>query len=413
MVRKTTQKTETPGGESLLQAAARIGKEYKIIPQDYVSGEKFKDNLSTGIPSLDEDLNYGKGFPLGAMAEFFGKESGGKSYVAQIMCVLARRKFPDKAVVYVDLENSIMPQRMKTLGLDVEKDSFWIEVPQIGDAEKTGEYIIKLLNEIGDDVSLIVIDSLKAFTHPDWSQDKQTTHLSRFLGKIIPEVHALCTTKKIACVCINQVRVDMKAAMNGYYSEITPGGDAVNFFAHLRLHVKKIAGDKGMITIGDKVVGHRMVLTTEKSKLGIPKQKYYHPLYYIPVSMEDRLFDLGRNNRYADEGNKQIISMRTEKYTFKDLKVQGENEFKDALFENNALIDLYDELSCVCDVEGITREQVEEHYKNGREEVNLDRALSKEEYLKKEEEELRKEQAEINNQMLYATKNLQVEDIAE
>ena len=129
--------------------------------------------------------------------------------------------------------------------------------------------------------------------------------------------------------------------------------------------------------------------------------------------MEDKLFDLGRNNRYADDGNKQIISMRTEKYTFKDLKVQGESAFKDALFENNVLIDLYDELSCVCDVEGITRSQVEECYKNGRsEDINLSGAISKEEYMKKEEEEARKEQAEINNQMQYVKEYIKDGEIA-
>lgn len=416
MVRKSTTKKKAapPKGESLLDVASRLGKEYKIIPQDYVSGTKFQKNLSTGIPDLDADLNYGKGMPLGSMAEFYGKESGGKSYVAQTMCALARKQFSDMAVIYVDLENSIMPQRMKQIGLDVANDPLWIEVPQIGDAYKTGDYITKLLNEIGEQTSLVVIDSLKAFTHPDWAQDKQTTHLSRFLGGLIPDIHALCTTKEMACICINQVRVDMKAAMNGYYAEITPGGDAVNFFAHWRLHVKKLTGDKGRITIGDRVVGHRMELTNTKSKLGIPLQKYHHPLYYIPVSIEDRLFILGRGNRYADEDNKQIISMRSEKYTFKDNKVDGEDAFKDSLFDGDRLVDLYDELSCVCDVEGITRDQVLEHYKNGRESTDLSHALTIEQAVEKEKEEEAKEKAELQKAMMYASNNvLSSEDVAD
>lgn len=406
MVRKNTNtKKNSPPlkrGESLFDIATKLGEEFKISPQDYVSGKKFQDSISTGIADLDRDLNYGKGIPLGIMCEFYGKESGGKSYLAQVICALARKKYPDKAVIYVDLENSVMPERMREIGVNPYEDDMWIEIPQTGDADVVINYVKKLLQEIGENVSVLVIDSLKAFTKPEWAMDNQKTHLAQFLSKNIPEIHALCTSKNIAAIMINQVRIDLNAAMRGMTNaEVTPGGDTVNFFAHLRLRVKKVPGKDGLITIGDKVVGHRMEIFSKKSKLGIPQQTYYAPLYYMHVSLEDRLFILGRSTNYADE-NKKIITKRNDSYSFKDIKVDGEEAFKDALFENNNLIDLYDDLSLVCDVEGIIRESVEEHYKKGRDYTDLTRAKTTEEYMTKEKEEEIREEAERSRLLNYA-----------
>lgn len=400
---KKSKKDDLQISGSLFEEFVKIGKDFDITPQDYNDDEKFSRHISTGIANLDNDLNYGKGLPLGVMCEFYGKESGGKSYLAQRICGNAQKQYPELAVVYVDLENSVVPERIKEIGVNINNDRY-IEIPQMGNAEKCFNYLIKVLKEHGDKVSIVVVDSLKAITQPEWAEDNQKTHLAQFLSKYIPEIHSICTQKQITTVLINQVRINLQSAMRGYMEEVTPGGDTVNFFAHLRLRVKRVPGKDGAITIGDKVVGHMMEIYTKKTKLGIPQQTYYSPLYYLHVSLGDRLFILGRNNRYADEGNKKIISVMKDVFTFKNLKVEGEKEFKNSLFKDNLLIDLYDELSCVCDVEGIPRSEVEEHYKNGPEETILENAKTLEEYEEQEKMEDNLEQINLNRQINYASK---------
>jgi len=399
-------KKESPSKrkETLFDVVSKLGEKYNIIPQDHRDGDKFKRSISTGIAALDADLNYGKGLPLGIMCEFFGKESGGKSYLAQRICAQAQKKYPELAVVYVDLENSIVQRRIEEIGVDVSPNKY-IEVPQIGNAEKTFEYLLELLREFGDKISLIVVDSLKALSMPEWSMDKQKTHLAQFLSKYIPEMHALCTKTQTTTILINQMRVDLSAVMSGFSrgpTYITPGGDTVNYFAHIRLEIKRLNWKEGMIIINNRCVGHKMTIVTKKSKLGIPQQSYSAPLFYVPVALEDRLFLLGRANKYAGE-NKQIISVRNETYSFKDFKEEGEINFKKGLFNDNLLIDLFDELACVCDVEGLSRLEVEEDYKNGPGKTDLKNTLSPEEAEEKWKQEEERDEMDVNRQLEYAS----------
>lgn len=414
---KTKKKTgdSAKAGSSIFSKIKAISKKYDAEPIDYKKKGKFTQSIPTGIKTLDADLNYGAGIPLGIICEFFGKESGGKSYFAQKMCANAQKAFPDKAVVYVDLENSLMEKRLRQLGVDVSEERF-IELPNVGDADKTFDNVQEILEECGDDISLIVIDSLKAVNKEEWIDD--TKKLASFLSGRIPRLHALCIKKDIVCILINQVRVDLAAAMSGgYYKERTPGGDTVGFFAQLRLKFSR-TGKAGLISVGDSVVGHSMEIHTAKSKIGIPLRKYYAPLYYVHVTLADRLFNLGRQLS-TSESTTKIISVRNEVYKFGEHKVEGEDEFKKSLFEDNRLIDLYDELSLVSDVEEISREEVVEHYNSGPDinQTDLTEAMSIEEYEKKLEKEEAEEMAELERQKYWAQKKAPVEmhseDIAE
>lgn len=382
------------------QIAAKSEKDFGVYLTDYSKG-KFTKSIPTGIDELDQDLNYGEGIPLGIMCEFFGKESGGKSYFAQKICANAQRKYPDMAVIYVDLENSLMERRLKEIGVDTSQDR-WIEIPNVGDADKTFDHLTSILEEFGEQISLVVIDSLKAITKPEWIGDKKPgSPLSKFLSNRIGQLHALCVKHEIACILINQVRIDIAAAMNGYYAEWTPGGDTVNFFAQLRLRIKKVTGKNGLITIDNKVVGHLMEIKNIKSKIGIPLREYKSALYYVHVALEDKLFILGREHSTEEGSTKKIISVRNDIFKFKEHTQEGEMQFKRSLFNDNLLIDLYDELALVCDVDGISRQEVIEHYEHGPDETNLKDAMSQEEYERKMEEEEVKEKMDLERQKSF------------
>lgn len=183
--------------------------------------------LSTGLSVVDDAL--GGGFPVGRQIELYGPPSGGKSLISMLTIAQAQRD--GKSCVYFDVEDSFDPDFAIKLGVDV--DNLIIANLRIG--EEIMDMICKLLEAQPD---LIVIDSIASMVAKDVmkeSLEKQYMALkARLMSNGIPKIIALNT--KTTIIWINQIR----STLIMYGPKITtPGGNALKFYASLRLEVKK------------------------------------------------------------------------------------------------------------------------------------------------------------------------------
>lgn len=183
--------------------------------------------LSTGVENLDEAL--GGGFPVGRVIELYGPPSGGKSLIS--MLTIAKAQKEGKSCIYFDVEDSFSPEFSKMLGVDVDN----LIIANLGIGEHIMDLICKLLEAQPD---LIVVDSIAAMVAQDVmdeSLEKQYMALkARLMSKGLAKITAL--NKKTTFLWINQIISTM--AMYGPKTT-TPGGNALKFYASLRLEVKK------------------------------------------------------------------------------------------------------------------------------------------------------------------------------
>lgn len=384
MVRKKVEPTIKSTASSIFEKAVEVGKKHDFVVKSFEDGETFTHHVPTGVYGLDEHLDYGNGLPLGVMCEFYGKESAGKSFFAQKLCANAQKKYPDQTIIYVDLECALMKKRLEDIGVSVDKDKF-MYIEQNLDITELLDGLIEYLKSEGDRVSIVVVDSIAAMeVNREHISGPPQFELPKVLGAKLRQLTGIAKKTNTTLIFINQIRDNIQLSMKmGIDAKFTPGGNAVKFFSHLRCEFKKIYG--GEIKVDGRVVGHRVKLRTIKNKLGVPDLEYEFPLYYTFVPIEDRLFILGREFSISESSNKKIISVRNDTYTYNDLKIDGELAFKNALFKDNLLLDLYNDLSSVCDADGIMESEVLECLKNGPSVVTYDDMKTEEEYRKEEE----------------------------
>lgn len=384
MAKKKTTKSNS-AADLFFKSAAEVGAKHGLEVKNFEDGENFTLHVPTGVYGLDEHLDYGKGLPLGVMCEFYGKESAGKSFFAQKLCANAQTVYPDQAIMYVDLECTLIRKRLEDIGLNLSKDRF-IYLDQNMDVVAMLDGLIDYLDGNGDKISMVVIDSIAAmYVNTNESSGPPQFELPKILGNKLKVLTGIAKKRNTTLIFINQVRDNVSLAMKmGIDAKFTPGGNAVKFFSHLRCEFKKVYG--GEIKVDGKVIGHKVKLKTIKNKLGIPGLEYEFPLYYTFVPVEDRLFILGREKSITESGTKKIIGVRSNVFSYGDLKVEGEKQFKYALFENNRLLDLYHDLQSVSDADGIMESEVIACLEEGPSESNYEDMLSEEEYQKIEAE---------------------------
>jgi recombination protein RecA len=229
--------------------------------------EVFPSNLL----SLDNSLGI-FGWPRGRIIELYGPESAGKTSIALHTALSAMRAFPNKPVVYVDLEHSLNPSWIKTLGIDLK--NFWLTQPDCG--EDAVEFIIAAA-ESGQP-SLIVLDSVAAVatraelegTIEASNMGKVGQLMGRFIRKVVKPLHK----NMITFLAINQIRMKL-GTMPG---EERPGGKALRYFASIILRCRK-SGDVNFpgSTESD---GIWIELEVKKNKVAPPFKKANIPLLF-------------------------------------------------------------------------------------------------------------------------------------
>lgn len=280
--------------------------------------------ISTGSISLDHCIGIG-GFPRGRVVEIFGPESSGKTTLA--MHVIAQAQKKGGIAAFVDAEHAFDRAYADKLGIDTT--NLLISQPDNGEqALEITDHLIR-----SGAVDIIVIDSVAALTpkaeiEGDMGDNKMGLQ-ARLMSQALRKLTANINRTNTCCVFINQLREKIGVMFGN--PETTTGGNALKFYASLRLDIRRI----GQIKKGDAVLGNRTRVKVVKNKVAPPfKSAEFDIIYGEGISKIGEIVDLG-----ADY---DIIKKSGSWYSYGDTKLgQGRDAVKELLMDNP---ELHDEL---------------------------------------------------------------------
>ena len=277
--------------------------------------------ISTGSIGLDLALGI-NGVPEGRVVEIYGPESSGKTTLA--LQIASECQKSGGVCAFIDAEHALDIGYAKNLGVDVE--NLLVSQPDYGEQALD---IVETLARSGA-VDLIVVDSVAALTPKveiegemnDQQVGVQARLMSKALRKITGVLHKMNTT----IIFINQIR--MKIGTMGYGSpETTTGGNALKFYASVRIDVRKIATLKQ----GESQIGNRVKAKVIKNKVAPPfRQAEFDIMFGEGISKEGELVDYGVKLDIIDKSGAW--------FSYEDIKLgQGRENVKQKFKEEPAL----------------------------------------------------------------------------
>ncbi|WLQ81825.1 recombinase RecA [Campylobacter jejuni] len=281
------------------------------------------DSIGTGSVGLDLALGIG-GVPKGRIIEIYGPESSGKTTLT--LHIIAECQKAGGVCAFIDAEHALDVKYAKNLG--VNTDDLYVSQPDFG--EQALE-IVETIARSGA-VDLIVVDSVAALTPKaeiegdmgDQHVGLQARLMSQALRKLTGIVHKMNTT----VIFINQIR--MKIGAMGYGTpETTTGGNALKFYASVRLDVRKVATLKQ----NEEPIGNRVKVKVVKNKVAPPfRQAEFDVMFGEGLSREGELIDYGVKLDIVDKSGAW--------FSYKDKKLgQGRENSKAFLKENPEIAD--------------------------------------------------------------------------
>jgi len=286
----------------------RLGEESEI-PQVPV--------IPTGSIALDLAVGTG-GIPRGRVVEIYGPESSGKTTLS--LHIMAQAQKLGGRVLFIDAEHALNPMYAKRLGVDVS--DLYISQPDSGEqALDIAESMVR-----SNSIDVVVIDSVAALVpRAEIEGEMGDAHVglqARLMSQALRKLTGTISKTKAVVIFINQIRSKIGVMFGS--PETTTGGNALKFYASLRLDIRRI----GSIKQGDETVGNRTRVKVVKNKVAPPfRMAEFDLMYDRGISREGELVDMGVDNKIIDKSGAW--------YSYKDERIgQGRENAKAFLAEH-------------------------------------------------------------------------------
>lgn len=308
---------------ALAAALAQIEKQFGKGSIMRMSDNQITENLqviSTGSLGLDLALGVG-GLPRGRVVEIYGPESSGKTTLC--LQVVAEAQKLGGTCAYIDAENALDPVYAQKLGVKVE--DLLISQPDTG--EQALEICDMLVRSSGVDV--IVVDSVAALVpKAEIEGEMGDSHVglqARLMSQALRKLTGNIKRTNTLVIFINQIR--MKIGVMFGNPETTTGGNALKFYASVRLDIRRIGGIKK----GEEVVGNETRVKVVKNKVSPPfKQAEFDILYGEGISREGEIIEMGVQHGFIEKSGAW--------YSHNGQKIgQGKDNVREYLKENPAI----------------------------------------------------------------------------
>ena len=243
------------------------------------------ETIGTGSLMLDIALGIG-GLPKGRVVEIYGPESSGKTTLT--LQTIAECQKAGGTCAFIDAEHALDPVYAQKLGVNL--DELYLSQPD------TGEQALEIVDMLvrSNAVDMVVIDSVAALTPKAEIEGEMGDVLPGLQARLMSQALRKLTgnIKRSNCmvIFINQLRQKIGMMMPGQSNEVTTGGNALKFYASVRLDIRRI----GSIKKGEEIIGNQTRIKVVKNKLAPPfKQVITEILYGEGISREGELIDMG------------------------------------------------------------------------------------------------------------------------
>ncbi len=303
-------------GAALMQIERQFGKG-SVMRMGDVATSRDIEVVSTGSLCLDIALGCG-GLPRGRVVEIYGPESSGKTTLT--LQVIAEMQKLGGTAAFVDAEHALDPGYAEKIGVNV--DDLLVSQPD------TGEQALEITDMLvrSGAVDVVVVDSVAALTpKAEIEGDMGDSHMglqARLMSQALRKLTANIKRANTLVIFINQIR--MKIGVMFGNPETTTGGNALKFYASVRLDIRRI----GAVKKGEEIIGNETRVKVVKNKVAPPfRQAEFEILYGEGISFLGELVDLGVNYGFIQKAG-SWYSYGTEKIG------QGKDNAKQYLKEN-------------------------------------------------------------------------------
>ena len=325
---KTAKTTEASGSanegklKALGLAMEQIEKQFGTGAIMRLGDQKHADVEFIPSGALSVDLALGGGYPKGRIIEIYGPESSGKTTLT--LHAIAEVQKMGGTAAFIDAEHALDPAYARKLGVDTNN----LLISQPDNGEQALEIVDSLVRS--NAVDLIVVDSVAALTpQAEIEGDMGDSHMglqARLMSQALRKLTGIINKSKATVMFINQIR--MKIGVMFGNPETTTGGNALKFYASVRLDIRRT----GQIKVGEEVVGNRTKVKVVKNKIAPPfRQAEFDIMYNQGISTEGDVLDLAVIHGIVDKAGAW--------FSYKDSKVgQGREASKVYLKENPEIL---------------------------------------------------------------------------